>query len=188
MSQQVPVKGLDEVLAVLSAFPDKLKNQAIRQGLTAAAAVVRDEARLRAPNVSGKLAHSIKSGSPRKIGDGIYSISIRLDGRGNNHAFLGLFFEYGVSPHYITAGDSDLKARKLTQKVRKEGSSDVAEQALKINGQFVTGAILHPGFAARPFLRPSLDIKSGEALQAFATRVRAVVENLTGFAPVDMAA
>lgn len=174
---QVPVKGLDEVLAVLSAFPVKLQNQAVRQGLTAAAAVVRDEARMRAPKDSGRMAKSIKSGSPRKIGDGIYSISIRLDGRGNNHAFLGLFFEYGVLPHYITAGDGDVSARKLTQNVRKEGATD----ALKINGKFVTGAILHPGFAARPFLRPALDIKADEAVRAMAGKITAFVESLTGF-------
>lgn len=185
---RVPVKGLDEVLALLSTFPTKLQNNAIRQGLTAAAAVVRDEARARAPKKTGQMAKAIKSGSPRKIGDGIYSISIRLDGRGNKHAFLGLFHEYGVRPHYITGGDTGLHARPLTQKVRREGSSDVAEQALKINGQFVTGAILHPGIAARPFLRPALDIKGDEAVKAMATRIRAYVENLTGFAPVDMAA
>lgn len=173
------VKGLDETLAVLSAFPQKMERAALRQGMTAAAAVVRDEARLRVPRQSGKLARAIRSGSPRRLADGVYSISVRVSG--NDHAFLGLFFEYGVSPHYITAGDGDLSARKLTQSVRRAGSSDVADQALVVNGSYVKGAILHPGFAPKPFMRPALDIKAEEAVDALAAKIKAFVENASGF-------
>lgn len=175
------VKGLDEVLAVLSAFPAKLQRQAVKQGLTAAAAVIRDEARARAPKKTGKMAKAIKSGTPRSNPDGSWSISVRLDGRGNDHAFLGLFHEYGVKPHYIMAGDAGTSPRQLTRAAGREGSSNVADQALKIGGKFVTGAVLHPGHGARPFMRPALDMKAEDAVKAMAAKITFYVEGLTGF-------
>lgn len=169
----LPIKGLDETIAVLSAFPQQMQKKAIRRGMTRAAAVVRDEARFRAPRKTGKLAKSIKSGSARRNPDGSYSISVRTND------FRGIFFEYGVAPHYITAGDSDLSARKLTQSASQEGVSDGG--ALVINGKFVSGAVLHPGFPAKPFLRPALDIKAQEAVRALAFEIEEFVFNYTGF-------
>lgn len=173
------VKGLDETLAILSTFPRNLQNNAMRQGLRAAGNVIRDEARLRAPKRSGALAKSIGTGSPRKIADGVYSVSVRTDPKKKN-AFLGLFFEYGVAPHYITAGDANgISVRTINR--NREGASTVGDDALVINGQFVRGAILHPGFAPKPFMRPALDIKTEEAVDAMADKVRAFVESYTGF-------
>lgn len=187
MSKQFPVDGLKQIDAYLSHLPRNLQTGAYRAGLTAAARVIRDEARVRAPKKTGRMAKAIRSGSPRKNQDGSFSVQVRLTG--NNHAFLGLFHEYGVQPHYITAGDSDLSARKLTQAVRREGSSDVATGALKIGGNYVSGAVLHPGFAPRPFMRPALDVKAQEAVLAFAERIRGYIEGKTGFtAPMAEAA
>lgn len=173
------VTGLDETLAVLSQFPAQMERAAVRQGMTAAARVIRDEARLRAPKKTGLMAKAIRSGSPRRMADGTYSVSVRLTG--NNHAFLGLFHEYGTSPHFITAGDSDQSARRLTQAARREGSSDVGEQALVINGNFVRGAVMHPGTAPRPFMRPALDIKAEEAVDALGDKIKDYVNSYTGF-------
>ncbi|USA39624.1 HK97 gp10 family phage protein [Pelagerythrobacter marinus] len=187
MSKAFPVEGLKQLDAYLSALPKNMQTGAYRAGLTAAARVIRDEARLRAPRKSGKMAKAIRSGSPRRNEDGSFSISVAL--RGNDHAFLGLFFEYGVAPHYITAGGAPMSARKLTQAARREGSSDVATGALKIGGNYVTGAVLHPGIRPHPFLRPALDIKADEAVKAFAERTRAYIEGKTGFtAPLAEAA
>ncbi len=186
MSKAYPVEGLKQLDAYLSALPKNMQTGAYRAGLTAAARVIREEARLRAPRKTGKLAKAIRSGSPRRNQDGSFSISVSLRGQ---HAFLGRFFEYGVAPHYITAGDSDLSARKLTQAVRREGSSDVSSGALKIGANYVTGAVLHPGIRPHPFLRPALDVKADEAVQAFAERIRAYIEGKTGFtSPVAEAA
>lgn len=171
------LKGGKELLSFLDAFPARLQKGAARSGLTAAAKPVRDQARSNAPRESGKLAKSIKTGSPKVNQDGTVTISVRLSGE---HSFLGHFFEYGVAPHFIRAGDSGLSARKLTQKFNREGSART-DGALKIGDNYVTGAVLHPGFAARPFLRPALDMKAEEAVNAFGERLRSYLKDKTGF-------
>lgn len=187
MSRDFSVKGLAELDRYLSALPKNMQTGAYRAGLVAAAAVIRDEARLRAPKKTGAMAKSIRSGSARKNQDGTFSISISLKGK---HDFLGLFHEYGVSPHFITAGDSDLSARSLTKAGRRgDLTGDVEKQALKIGDKFITGGVMHPGHAAHPFMRPALDAKADEAVQAFAKRIRDYIEGKTGFAaPMDEAA
>ena len=166
---------MDEVIAVLSRLPASLQKNAVRRGMRAGGNIVRDEARFRAPRRTGKLAKSIKTGSPRRNQDGSFSVRVRVED------FRGVFFEYGVAPHYISAGDSDLSARKFTQKIGREGSSDVESGALVIDGNIVSGAVLHPGFAAKPFLRPALDIKADEVVRALAFEIEDFVYNYTGF-------
>ena len=179
----IPLKGGKDLDAFLAAFPLRLQKGAVRSALTAAAKPVRDQARANAPRQTGKLAKSIKSGSPKVNLDGTISISVRLKGR---HSFLGIFFEYGVAPHFITAGDSNLSARKLTQKVGREGSEEV-DGAMKIGADFVTGAVLHPGIPAQPFLRPALDVRADEAVKAFGDRLRTYLKDKTGFsAPAQL--
>lgn len=187
MSRDFPVSGLKELDAYLSALPKNMQKGAYRAGLVAAAAVVRDEARLRAPKKTGAMAKSIKTGSARQNQDGTFSVQVRLDGP---HAFLGVFHEFGVRPHFIDAGDSGVSARILTRKARAgEVTGDVERQALKIGENYITGGVMHPGHAAQPFMRPALDAKADEAVKAFAGRIRAFIEGKTGFAaPLDEAA
>lgn len=185
MSRDLPVKGLAELDRYLSALPKNLQKGAYRAGLTAAAKPIRDEARALAPKQTGKMARSIRTGSPRQNPDGSFSVFIRLEGE---HAFLGLFHEYGVAPHFIRAGDAGMSPRLLTR-AAGTGSAigDVETRALKIGDRFVSGEVMHPGHGAHPFMRPALDIKAAEAVQAFANRVRSYIEGKTGFAaPVDL--
>ena len=171
------MKGIKETMAFLQAFPARIQKGAVRSALTAAAKPVRDQARANAPKESGQMAKAIKTGSPRIERDGTVSIKVRLAGK---HSYLGRFIEYGVAPHFIRAGDSGLSPRKLTQKAGREGST-AADGALKIGQNFVTGAVLHPGFAPKPFLRPALDIRADDAVQAFADRLRSYLKDKTGF-------
>lgn len=182
---QSRVDGLEETLAVLSLLPQKVQGATVRRGLTRGAAIVRDEARYRAPRKTGQLAAAITSGSSRKNEDGTYSVRVYVDDR-KAHGFLGYFFEYGIDPHYITAGSASFggvaaSPRKLTQRVAREGESDTASGKLKIGNQLVSGAVLHPGVSPRPFLRPALDIKSEEVFRAIAFEIEETVFNLTGF-------
>lgn len=174
----IEMKGLKETMAFLEAFPKRIQNGAVRSALTAAARPVRDQARANAPRETGKMAKAIKTGAPKINQDGTVSIRVRLRGE---HSYLGWFHEYGVRPHFISAGDSGLSARKLTTKARNGSSSDVDTGALKIGDNYVTGTVLHPGFAARPFLRPALDMKAQEAVTAFADRLRSYLKDKTGF-------
>lgn len=184
MTAQFPVKGLKELDAYLSAFPQKMQKQAYRQALTAAAAPIRDEARLLAPKATGAMAKSIKTGSPRQNQDGTFSVSIRPSGR---HDFLALFHEYGVAPHLIAStgkGEGRVAVRKAAK-----GDGEVQRGVMMIGTDFVSGIIGHPGHRARPFMRPALDNKADEAVKAFAGRIRAFMEGKTGFVtPLDEAA
>ncbi|HKY80271.1 MAG TPA: HK97-gp10 family putative phage morphogenesis protein [Sphingobium sp.] len=177
MSRAVPMKGLKETMAFLEAFPARIQKGAVRSALTAAAKPVRDQARANAPRESGMMAKAIKTGSPRVEQDGTVSIKVRLAGP---HSYIGHFIEHGVAPHFISAGDSVLSARTLTQKLNRDGSEGDAG-AMKIGDTFVTGAVPHPGFAAKPFMRPALDTKADEAVQAFGDRLRSYLKDKTGF-------
>jgi HK97 gp10 family phage protein len=154
-----------------------MQKGAYRAALTAAAAPIRDEARMLARKASGKMARAIKTGSARQNEDGTFSVTVSLKGP---HAFLGTFIEYGVKPHYIARtgkGEGRVAIRKA-----KEGTGTVQGGVMKIGEDFVSGIISHPGLAASPFLRPALDLKADEAVKAFAARIRAYIEGKTGFA------
>lgn len=183
MSKDFPVTGLAELDRFLSALPANMQKGAYRAALTAAARPIRDEARALAPRKTGALAKSIKSGSPRQNQDGSFSITVRTEGK---DGYLGVFFEYGVAPHYIAStgkGEGRVAVRKAVNSGEKIGG------VLKIGDDFVTGAVLHPGHGPRPFMRPALEARSGEAVKAFADRIRSYIEGKTGFAaPVAEAA
>lgn len=184
MSSDFPVKGLAELDKFLSALPANMQKAAYRQGLTAAARPIRDEARLLAPKKTGKMAKSIKTGSPRQNQDGTFSVTIRLDG---DHAFLGLFHEFGVAPHLIAR--TGTKEGRVAIRKAKARTGTIKGGVMKIGDDFVSGIINHPGHRAHPFMRPALDAKADEAVQAFAAKIRAYLEGKTGFnAPLDEAA
>lgn len=190
------LKGGPELMTFLQAFPERIQKGALRSGIRAAAAPIRDQARLLAPKETGQMAKSIKTGSPN-LQDGVLSVKIRLKGP---HAFLGVFHEYGVRPHVIRAKGSDtvtpkganavtvggtiLSSRIANRKGRSEGFSEEGG-ALKIGGEFVSGAVMHPGHSARPFMRPALDMKADEAVNAFGAKVRAYLSSKTGFTAPD---
>lgn len=175
------VKGLKEVLDVLTQLGPRIERQALSSGMRAGGNVVRDEARLRAPKRTGKMAKAIVTGSPRKNQDGTYSVRVYVDERKPN-GFLGIFHEYGVAPHFISAGDSDKSPRILTRAARRgDVTGDVATGALKIGDNFVVGTIMHPGHSAHPFMRPALDAKQTEVVNAIRAKIVEVVEKKTGF-------
>lgn len=187
MSRDFSVTGLKDLDAYLSALPKNMQKQAYRAGLVAAAKPIRDEARVRVNKQSGKLAKAIRTGSPRQNEDGTFSVSVSVSGRQKgSHAFLGLFMEYGVKPHYIARtgkGEGRVALRKA-----KDGTGTIKGGVMRIGDEFVSGIISHPGYSAHPFLRPALDAKAGEAVKAFADRIRAFLEQKTGFvAPLDEA-
>jgi HK97 gp10 family phage protein len=193
MSRDFPVRGLAELDKYLSHLPANMQKQAYRGMVTAIARPIRDEARLLAPKRTGKMAKSIKTGSARQNQDGSFQVSVRLQGP---HAFLGVMHEFGVSPHFISAGDADMSAKLLTRAGKREGIDVVSRkggknepEVLKIGENYISGGVMHPGHAAHPFMRPALDAKADEAVRAGAVFLRNWLEGKTGFvAPMDEAA
>jgi HK97 gp10 family phage protein len=176
-SRDIEMRGTADVLKTLQRLGQRIETGAIRAGLTASAAIIRDEAKMRAPKRTGKLARAIRSGSARKNQDGTFSIRVYVDER-RSGGFVGYFVEYGVKPHLIARKASKQGPATLKAKVSQ---GEKVGGVMKIGDRFVSGVISHPGHAARPFLRPALDIKANEAVKAFRDRIAAYVEGKTGF-------
>lgn len=174
----IPLRGGKELDEFLTLFPVRLQKGAVRAGLTAAARPVRDQARQNVAKESGKTAKAIKTGSSRVHEDGTVRITVRLKGE---HSHLGHWLEYGVLPHIIDPGDSGVSARLLTRRARNGGIEEREHNLLKIGNSFIGGAVMHPGFAAMPFLRPALDMRADDAINAFGQRVNSYLSSKAGF-------
>ncbi len=170
------LKGGSELSAFLDALPKQLVSNAVRSALTAAAKPIRDQARANVPRKTGKLARSIKTSSPRVNQDGTVSVKVHLRGE---HSFLGPWVEYGTGPHVIKAGDSKISARLMTRQAKRDGSSKKAGN-LVIGNNVISGAVMHPGVPARPFLRPALDTRTEDAVNAFGQRMQTYLQGKLG--------
>lgn len=185
MTKDYPVSGLKEIDRILSAFPKNMQKNAIRGALRAAGNVVLAEARYNASAYveSGKMAKSLGLSSPKQNQDGTFSVKIRYrrpgEPGGNTHAFLGVMFEYGIKPHLIARTGS--KEGRVAVRKAKEGTGTVTARPMKIGDDFVSGIIEHPGMPARPILRPALDVKAKQAVEAFRDQLEEYVFNMTGF-------
>ncbi len=165
------LNGGPELLALLDQIPAKIGRNAVRGGVRAAAKVVQGEARLRVRRRSGALARSLKL-STRTDGT-VISAKVKAKGK---HSFLATFIEYGVAPHWITVDDALTPTRNTRRGVKKVGIGTVNKMvkrgSLVIGGKFVGASVHHPGHAAFPFLRPALDVKAAEAINAMGEYVR----------------
>ncbi|MBO9724314.1 MAG: HK97 gp10 family phage protein [Novosphingobium sp.] len=175
MSKHFPVAGLADVNAFLSAFPKNVQKNAVRSALRQAAVQIAREAEQRAP---GRIANSIKVGSAKANEDGTVSIRIYVDERKGSIGFVGYFMEYGVAPHLIARtgkGEGRVAVRRA-----KEGKGKVKNGVMKIGDRYVSGTIHHPGHAAHPFMRPALDAKATQAIQAFADTIQSYLYDKSG--------
>ena len=161
----LPLKGGPELLKFLDEFPEKMVKNIMRGAMRAGANVVREEARLNVARQSGALSRSIKSSVNSR--SGTITAKVKLKGK---HSFLGPMLEYGVRAHIISLAE-DKRPMKMTRHGLRGLSlrtinKAVARGSLVINGTFVGDAVMHPGFAAKPFLRPALDRKAEDAVNA----------------------
>jgi HK97 gp10 family phage protein len=136
---EVRITGGKQLHDLLQQLPVEVETKILRAAMGRAARVLRDEARAMAPLESGDMKKSIKSTRNTKKGQVIAKVKML-----GKHSFLGLFMEYGVSPHVITA---------------KPG------RVLRIGRNSVGKSVKHPGHAARPFLRPALDTNAPRIVQ-----------------------
>jgi hypothetical protein len=152
-------------MRLLDELPKNLERNVIRGGLRAGAKVIQQQAKANVSVKTGKLKKAIGIGT--RVEGSKLSSYVKLRGSGS---YLGLFIEYGVAPHLISVSDADKQVRKTPggrqavsigtiNKMVKRGS-------LKIGQSFVGPLIMHPGHAAKPFLRPALDQKAEEAVNA----------------------
>lgn len=177
----IPLKGGPELIDFLGAFPNRMRNGAVRAGMVAGAAPVRDQARALSPKPAGLMAKAIRTGSPKVNQDGTVTIRISMrnkSGRAyNRHAFLGIFWEYGTKAY---SGKVIMRAGRSRRRSGK----------FHTNGKKAFG--MYPNIAAhpkRPFMGPALEQRSSEAVTAFGDRVRTYISTKANFtAPVTIEA
>lgn len=142
MSDLIHVRGLAELQKLLDTLPAKLEKNVLRGSLRAGMNTVKPLAQAGVHSVSGVLAKGLKVGTNTK--GGRVTATLKATGK---HAFIGHMLEFtGAVPHMILP------------KIKK---------ALEIGGKAFV-AVHHPGFHAKPFMRPALDAGASAAVVAAA--------------------
>jgi hypothetical protein len=147
MSSQWRLKGGPELMALLDRIPERLGRNIVRGGLRAAAKVVADEAKLRVG--ANSIAKQIKLSSGVK--GTVVSAKVVVREQKHTKGYAAYFLEYGVEPHWI--------------RTKRKGG-------LSLGPDQVRSIVEHPGFGQRPFLRPALDAKAVEAIDALGEYVK----------------
>jgi HK97 gp10 family phage protein len=136
------INGGKQLADLMAQLPVEVETKILGNGLMAGANIIRDEARARVRKKSGLTQKAIKSARSRNT-EGQVVAKVKLKGK---HAFLGNFLEHGVAAHqiWVTGG----------------------KESLVVNGVPIGKMARHPGFAPMPFMRPALDARAGDAIQA----------------------
>lgn len=179
MSRDLDMKGLADVMNVLTVLPKNLQTNGMRQMLGAMANPIMDDAKQRAAMVSPKVAKAIRKGSARKNQDGTFSIRIYVDER-REDGWLGYLIETGTRPHMITLR-RDRKGKAGRNAAARAANGQKVPKAFTLGGEVASGTIMHPGVRAHPFLVPALDIRADDAIRAGSAKLAQFLEGKTGF-------
>jgi hypothetical protein len=156
----INVKGLSELQALLNQLPEKLEKNVLRGGLRAGANVIKPLAQANVHSISGELAKGLKIST--KAQGGRVTATLKSTGK---HAFIGHMLEFtGAAPHIILP------------KIK---------EALEIGGNVVM-AVHHPGFHAKPWMRPALDAGASDAVVAVGNYVKNRLATREGLDTADI--
>lgn len=146
---ETTVKGLADLQRALDQLPAKIEANIMRGAMRAATKVIAEQAAANVNSISGTLAASITVGTRLRRGTvtGRVVAGSRAK-KGKESAFYARFVELGTAAHVI-------KARKPNKML----ALGVAQ-------------VQHPGARKHPFLRPALDAKGQEALEAMREYIR----------------
>lgn len=133
------IKGGEELQALLNSLAPKLEQNIMRGAMRAGAKVILEEAKRNVPVKSGELRNSLKISTKSKKGTVTASVK-----SGNKKVYYSRFVEFGVAAHSISA---------------------TGKGFLNFGGIFAK-SVDHPGATAKPFMRPAIDSKSTEAIDA----------------------
>ena len=143
---EIEVKGLAGLQALLDELPARIEANVVRGGLRSAAKVVEMEAKRLCPvGKTGDLRDSIRVSLRSKHGR--ISATVKA---GDAKAYYAHMVEFGTARHWIKP-----KNRK----------------SLFVAG-LLREAVDHPGAKKEPFMRPAIDGKANEAIDAMAVYLR----------------
>ena len=154
----VRVKGLADLNKFLQQLPAKVEQSVLRGALRAGAKVVQEEVKAQVPVKSGTLRRGIKISTARRRG--LVTAKVKATGK---HAHIAPWLEYGTGAHRIVS--------------RGKG--------LLFGGMFAK-SVEHPDIKPRPFMRPALDSRSGEALLAVGNAIKKRLATKHGLNTADI--
>jgi HK97 gp10 family phage protein len=150
MDDTIHISGGKELGQFLQSLPLKIEKNIMRAALRAGARVIANEAKLNVPIQDGDLKRSIRTGSNAKKGKvEAYAKA------GDKKAWYYRFVEFGTAAHIIKGKNGGM--------LRFMAKNGKAIQTLQVS---------HPGAIAKPYMRPALDSKSGEAVMAVSNKIR----------------
>lgn len=177
MAELIHVKGLALLSKRLDEIAAEIEKNIMRQALREGAKVIAEQAKVNAGShrpssknrrlyggYAGALRDSIRVGSG-KVRRGVVTASVRAGGmktKAGADVYYAKWVEYGTATHAITARLSNGKnaASRINRQAKKRRT------ALNISGNWVGPVVVHPGATKRPFMRPALEVKAGEAVVA----------------------
>lgn len=150
------VRGKSEVKAFMARVPGQMTD-VLRGAARAGARIVAAEIRTRTPSdeVRGNLRIRTQAGDEQ--------VKVKIDVKPGWARSLGVWLEYGTSPHFISVDDSQRGGRSVNRINRLSGEHGAS---LVIGGKFVGKTVWHPGAQPHPAFRPALDTKEDEAIAA----------------------
>ena len=148
----IEVKGLAELAHALETLPEKIERNILRSALRAGAKLIGSEAHRLVPQNTGRLADSIRIGTKKRSGGGLiaYVRAGMNRPKDYSHGYYAHMVEGGTAAHVIKAPPG---------------------AKLNVNGVFYS-SVHHPGFTARPFMRPAIDSQHAAAIDAVAAYIR----------------
>lgn len=153
------VRGRQGVKAFMAALPKEIEEKLLRPAAKRGAKVIAEEAALRSESHEVAEAITVKS----KKGDGRIVVTISVK-PGWTYS-VGVWLEWGTSPHFISVDESQRKGRSVAR-INRLANEDRSSHSLVIGGKFVGQTVFHPGARPHPFLRPALDAKGRDAVAA----------------------
>lgn len=154
----VTVRGRSERDAYMRALPSAITRM-LRGAGRVGGRVIAEEAKQR--SASADVAGDVVVKTRNDEGKIVVTVTIKP---GFNWS-RALWLEYGTAAHFISVDDKQRGGRgirRINQQLREAGG----DGSLVIGGKFVGATIWHPGAKPHPFLRPALDIKEADAIQA----------------------
>lgn len=164
MSDLVNVKGLADLQKMLDQIPALMERNVMRGALRAGANEVKKEAQNQLKSnrsvKSSILMNGLKVSTAAKGAQ--VTASLKVKGK---HAYIARWLEYtGAAPHSLQTKNA---------------------KALAIAGHLVNN-IHHPGFKAKPFLRPAMDISAGTAVVAVGEAIKKRLATKHGIDTADI--
>lgn len=167
----VYVKGGAELDKLLQTLPVKLEKNIMRSALAAGARVIQREAKLNAPvGQPSNVGTQLYGGYPGALRDSV-RVTTRFNKEGQATASVkaGGRTKKGAEVFYAHIVEFGARRHIIRPRVQREKGK---RQVLKLGGVFVAGAVDHPGARPQPFMRPALDSRLTQAVEAVTTQVR----------------